>query len=88
MINSAASQGIADELLSRFGIDASAYYYAPGKHFSLYAAEQIACQVESGIPSIVSSLASFPPHVPSPFNDVSLSLPRWEVRGSGIVTTC
>lgn len=87
MVNSGASQVLADELLSRFGVDASAYYYRPGKSFRGYAAEQIACQVESGVASIVGSL-SVPPHVPYPPNDISLSVPRWEVRGPGVVTSC
>ena len=87
MINSATSQGLADELLSRFGIDASAYYYRPGKSFGSYAAEQIACQVESGVPSAVASLSARP-HLPFLPNELSLSVPRWEVRGPGVTTTC
>jgi hypothetical protein len=87
MVNSAASQGIADELLSRFGVDASAYYYRPGKSFRSYGAEQIACQVEGGVTTIVGGLAA-PPHVPYGPNDISLAVPRWEVRGPGVVTSC
>ena len=72
---------------ARTTVDASAYYYQPGKSFRSYAAEQIACQVESGVTGIVASL-SVPPHIPYPPNDISLSVPRWEVKGPGVVTTC
>jgi hypothetical protein len=43
MINSAASRR-RETTLSRFGVDASAYHYRPGKSFRAYGAEQIACQ--------------------------------------------
>lgn len=88
MWNSVQSQVLADELLSRLGVDASSYYYEPGRNFALYGAEQIACQVESGVPSILSVIRSLPPHVPHPLNELSLAVPRWEARAPGIVTSC
>lgn len=88
MVNSLASQAIADELLSRFGADASAYYYRPGKSFGLYGAEQTACQVEAGVAAAVAFVRSLPPHVPHPLNDLGLAVPHWEVRGPGVVTRC
>lgn len=56
--------------------------------FGLYAAEQIACQVESGVPSVVSTVNVAVPHVSHPLNELSLALPRWEVRGAGVTTSC
>jgi hypothetical protein len=88
MANSIASQAMADELLGAFGVDASAYYYKPGKSFALYAAEQIACQVEGGVPSILGVIRSLPAGIVHPLNELSLSLPRWEARGPGVVTSC
>ncbi|HYO96382.1 MAG TPA: peptidoglycan-binding domain-containing protein [Polyangiaceae bacterium] len=88
MVNSIASQAIADELLSRFGADASAYYYRPGKSFALYGAEQTACQVEGGVSAAVAFVRSLPPHLPHPLNDLGLAVPHWEVNGPGVVTRC
>jgi hypothetical protein len=88
MVNSMASQAVADELLSAFGVDASAYYYRPGKRFASYGAEQIACQVEGGAASIVAEVASTSPMMPSLSNELSLSIAHWEARGPGVVTTC
>jgi hypothetical protein len=88
MVNSTASQAVADGLLSAFGVDASAYYYRPGKRFGSYGAEQIACQVEGGVASIVAEVAGTPPMVPNLSNELSLSVAHWETNGPGVVTTC
>jgi peptidoglycan hydrolase-like protein with peptidoglycan-binding domain len=87
MINSVESQGIA-EALGLLGIDASAYYFKPGRSFALYGAEQIACQVEKGVAAIVSSVKSLPPFIPHPGNVAGLAAPHWEVAGPGIDTSC
>jgi len=87
MVNSIESQGIA-EALSALGSDASAYYFKPGRAFGLYGAEQIACQVEKGVASIVGVVKLFPPFIPQPLNELSLSVPHWEVRGPGVDTSC
>jgi hypothetical protein len=66
------------------GADASAYYFRPGRSFSRYGAEQIACQVEKGYSAIVSSVRSVPAFVTHPGNNIGLELPHWEVMGPGI----
>jgi hypothetical protein len=85
--NSVASQALA-ESLSALGADASAYYYKPGLNFARYGAEQIACQVEKGVPAILAVVRSVPPMIPHPLNELSLAVPHWEVRGPGVETTC
>jgi hypothetical protein len=77
-VNSIASQAAA----AIAGGNASAYCYKPGKRFWLYAAEQIAQQVENGEASIVSHVKSVSAGSTDLANIVSLSVPRWERRGA------
>ena len=69
------------------GAAASAYAHIPGKSFGLYAAEQIAQQVENGEGPIVSHVSARLPHVPDPFNIASLTVPRYEIVGAPGVKT-
>ena len=87
MVNSAASQGLAEAVKKVTGAAASAYAHIPGKSFGLYAAEQIAQQVEKGEGAIVSHVAARLPHVPDPFNIASLTVPRYEIVGAPGVKT-
>jgi hypothetical protein len=80
MSNSLGSQAAA----AAAGGDA--YCFVPGKPFGRYAAEQIANQVEKGVPGIVSHVAGVAPGAFDLDNVLSLSLPRWETRGApGVV---
>lgn len=72
MMNSVASQALA----AATGKDA--YKYTAGKSFGLYAAEQIAEQVEDGIAAIRSHVSSTFMGVPDLGNILSLSIPRAE----------
>ena len=72
MVNSAASQALAVVT----GKDA--YKYTPGKSFGLYAAEQIAEQVEDGIAAIRAHVSSTFMGAPDLGNILSLSIPRAE----------
>jgi peptidoglycan hydrolase-like protein with peptidoglycan-binding domain len=72
MVNAVASQALAAVL----GQDA--YKYTPGKAFGLYAAEQIAQQVEDGVTAVISHVKSAVMGLPDAGNIVSLSVPRCE----------
>ncbi len=82
MVNSIASQAAAGVI----GGGASAYCYVPGKPFGQYGAEQIAQQVENGVSAIISHISSASAGAVDADNVASLSLPRWEKRGSPGVT--
>ena len=82
MLNSLASQAAAEAI----GGGASAYCYVPGKPFSQYGAEQIAQQVENGVSAIISHISSVSAGAIDAANIASLSVPRWETRGSPGVT--
>lgn len=82
MVNSSASQGAAMAI----GGGASAYCYVPGKPFGQYGAEQIARQVENGVSTIISHMSSVSAGAVDVDNVASLSVPRWEKRGSPGVT--
>ena len=72
MVNSAASQALA----AVTGKDA--YKYTAGKSFGLYAAEQIAEQVEDGIAAVRAHISSASMGMPDLGNILSLSIPRAE----------
>jgi hypothetical protein len=76
MVNSLASQAAA----AVAGGDA--YCYVPGKFFGLYAAEQIAEQVEKGEAPIRAHVASVGAGAVDPANLLSLAVPRWETPGA------
>jgi hypothetical protein len=64
----------------------SAYCYKPGKPFSDYAAEQIANQVEKGVPTVVAHVKSVSAGSWDADNVWSLSFARWEKPGTpGVV---
>jgi len=72
MVNSAQSQAAA------MIAGGDAYKYTPGKSFGMYAAEQIAQQVEDGQSPIVSHVKGASSWLPDGANILSLSVPRWE----------
>jgi hypothetical protein len=80
---------MANSLASQAGAAAtggSAYCYLPGKPFRAYGAEQIAKQVEQGVPEIVAHVRGVPAGRWDPDNIRSLTVPRWEQPGTpGVV---
>ncbi|HST50320.1 hypothetical protein [Jatrophihabitans sp.] len=72
MANSLASQAAAA------AAGGSPYCYLPGKPFWAYGAEQIAKQVEHGVPAIVAHVRGVPAGSWDSENVRSLSIPRWE----------
>jgi|GEM_PF-2770634 len=73
MVNSLASQAAAA------AAGGSAYCYLPGKPFWAYAAEQIAKQVEHGVPEIVAHVRAVAAGGRDADNIRSLTVPRWEL---------
>ncbi len=76
MVNSVASQAAAAVA------GGSAYCYKPGKWFGLYAAEQIAEQVENGEAHVVSHVKSKSAGSIDLANILSLGTPRWEKQST------
>lgn len=75
---------IANSLASQAGAAAaggSPYCYLPGKPFSAYGAEQIAKQVEQGVPEIVAHVREVAAGKWDSDNIRSLTVPRWEKPG-------
>lgn len=65
----------------------SAYCYLPGKPFRAYGAEQIAKQVEHGVPAIVVHVREVAARSWDLDNIRSLAIPRWEKSGApGVVS--
>lgn len=87
MINSASSQVLAEAVIKATGAPASAYAYKPGKSFGLYAAEQIARQIENGETAIVQSAKGKWMLLPHLGNHASLAVPRYEIIGAKGVKT-
>jgi hypothetical protein len=80
MANSLASQTAAA------ATGGSAYGYLPGKPFRAYGAEQIAKQVEHGVPAIVAHLRGVAAGSWDLENIRGLMIPRWEKSGApGVV---
>ncbi len=80
MVSSLASQAAAA------AVGGDAYCFVPGKWFGLYGAEQIANQVEKGVPAIVSHVSSVGADAPDLANIASLAVPHWEKSGEpGVV---
>lgn len=85
--NSAAY--MANSLGSQAGAAAaggSPYCYVPGKPFGSYGAEQIAKQVEQGVPEIVAHVREVAAGKWDTDNVRSLTIPRWEKPGDPGVT--
>jgi len=80
---------MANSLASQAGAactGGSAYRYLPGKPFRAYGAEQIAKQVEHGVPAIVTHIREVAPGRWDAENIRSLLIPRWERPGApGVV---
>lgn len=72
MANSLASQAAAA------AAGGSAYCYLPGKPFRAYGAEQIAKQVEHGVPAIVAHIRAVAAGRRDLENIRGLTIPRWE----------
>ncbi|MDQ1742683.1 MAG: hypothetical protein QOE23_1022 [Pseudonocardiales bacterium] len=80
MANSLASQAAAA------CTGGSAYCYQPGKPFRAYGAEQIAKQVEHGVPAIVAHIREVAAGSWDLQNIRGLAIPRWEKSGAlGVV---
>jgi hypothetical protein len=80
MANSIASQAAA------VAAGGSAYCYLPGKPFRAYGAEQIAKQVEHGVPEIVAHIRETAAGRWDLENIRGLAIPRWEKPGApGVV---
>ncbi len=76
---------MANSLASQAGASAtggSAYRYVPGKPFRAYAAEQIAKQVEHGVPAIVAHVRGAAPGSWDRENIRGLWIPRWQKPGA------
>ena len=75
---------MANSLASQAGAAAaggSPYCYLPGKPFCAYGAEQIAKQVEQGVPEIVAHIRGVAAGSWDSDNIRSLTVPRWEKPG-------
>ena len=69
-----------------FGIDCSPYFYRLGKPFDDCGVEQMAQQVEHGVPAILNKVRAASAGKQTPeATKISTNI-RWEVRGAGVVT--
>lgn len=78
MANSVLSFGMAEALTSATGKKHSAYKYSSGSAFWMYAAEQIAEQVEDGVSIVRAHVRALAHWAVDPDNILSLSVPRAE----------
>lgn len=76
------AQYMVNSVLSQAAGGSGAYCYRPGRWFGFYGAEQIAQQAERGVAPIVAHMKSTSPGIPDIGNIASLSVPRWETRGT------
>jgi hypothetical protein len=80
MVNAGLSHALADQRTKTTGVTYSPYKYTLGSGLGMYAAEQIAEQVEDGIAATRAHVRSSLPHVTDPGNLFSLSVARAEPK--------